>query len=139
MNWKVRGIRGATTASDNTKEAIKDAVTELLEAIETRNQLNPEDIVSATFTTTKDLDAIFPAAIARQRPHWDNVPLLDVQQMHVEGSLQRCIRVLIHLNTPKPQVEMYHSYLRDARNLRPDWHLTQINPHVSQSLPSHRR
>ena len=126
MNCKVRGIRGATTASDNTKEAIKDAVNELLEVIEIRNQLDPEDIVSATFTTTKDLDAIFPAAIARQRPNWDNVPLLDLQQMHVEGSLHRCIRLLIHFNTPKPQVEIYHSYLRDARNLRPDWNFMKL-------------
>ncbi|YAI82193.1 MAG: chorismate mutase [cyanobacterium endosymbiont of Rhopalodia sterrenbergii] len=126
VNCKVRGIRGATTVSDNTKEAIKDAVTELLEMIEIRNQLEPEDIVSAIFTTTKDLDAIFPAAIARQRPHWDNVPLLDLQQMHVEGSLQRCIRVLIHFNTSKPQVEIYHSYLRDARNLRPDWRFMKL-------------
>ncbi|XLQ11727.1 MAG: chorismate mutase [cyanobacterium endosymbiont of Epithemia adnata isolate EadnSB Bon19] len=126
VNCKVRGIRGATTVSDNTKEAIKDAVTELLETIEILNQLDPEDIVSATFTTTKDLDAIFPAAIARQRPHWDNVPLLDLQQMHVEGSLQRCIRVLIHFNTPKPQVEIHHSYLRDASNLRPDWHFIKL-------------
>lgn len=139
MNWKVRGIRGATTASDNTKEAIENAVTELLDAIETRNQLDPEDIVSATFTTTGDLDAVFPAAIARQRPHWDNVPLLDVQQMHVEGSLKRCIRVLIHVNTAKPQVEMYHSYLRDACHLRPDWSLTHISSQVSPSVPSHRR
>ncbi|WP_119260752.1 chorismate mutase [cyanobacterium endosymbiont of Rhopalodia gibberula] len=126
MNCKVRGIRGATTVSYNTKEAIKDAVTELLEAIEIRNQLDPEDIISATFTTTQDLDAIFPAEIARQRPHWGNIPLLDLQQMHVEGSLQRCIRVLIHFNTPKPQVEIYHSYLRDARNLRPDWHFMKL-------------
>ncbi|BBA80176.1 chorismate mutase [cyanobacterium endosymbiont of Rhopalodia gibberula] len=122
----MRGIRGATTVSYNTKEAIKDAVTELLEAIEIRNQLDPEDIISATFTTTQDLDAIFPAEIARQRPHWGNIPLLDLQQMHVEGSLQRCIRVLIHFNTPKPQVEIYHSYLRDARNLRPDWHFMKL-------------
>ncbi|MEA5536102.1 chorismate mutase [Crocosphaera sp. XPORK-15E] len=134
VQWKVRGIRGATTVSENTKESIQEAVTELLDAIETRNQLNPEDIVSVTFTATLDLDAIFPAAIARQRPQWEDVPLLDVQQMQVEGSLKRCIRVLIHVNTPKPQKEMYHPYLRDACNLRPDWSLTQI----SSSMSSHR-
>nr|WP_227873547.1 chorismate mutase [Aphanothece sacrum] len=129
--WKVRGIRGATTASDNTKEAIAQAVTELLDAIESRNQFDPEDIVSVTFTATGDLDAIFPAAIARQRPQWDTVPLLDVQQMQVEGSLKRCIRVLIHLNTPLPQKEIYHSYLRDACHLRPDWSLTHASSSVS--------
>ena len=76
--------------------------------------------MSVTFTATQDLDAIFPAAIARQRPHWQDVPLLDVQQMYVEGSLKRCIRVLIHVNTPKPQKDISHAYLRDACHLRPD-------------------
>lgn len=127
MEWKVRAIRGATTVSENTIPAIRDAVTELLDAIETHNQLDPEEIVSVIFTATRDLDAIFPAAIARERPYWNNVPLLDVQQMHVEGSLERCIRVLIHVNTPKPQIEIHHSYLRQAQNLRPDWHLAQLN------------
>lgn len=136
MDWKVRAIRGATTASSNTVEAIREVVTELLDEIETRNQLDPTDIVSVIFTATQDLDAVFPAAIARERSHWENVPLLDVQQMHVEGSLKLCIRVLIHVNTPKPQVEIFHSYLRQAKNLRPDWNLTGVN--TSASLPSPR-
>ena len=119
--WKVRAIRGATTAPVNTVEAIREVVTELLDEIESRNQLDPEDIVSVTFTTTRDLDAVFPAAIARQRLHWDNIPLLDVQQMEVPGSLQRCIRVLIHINTLKLQREIYHPYLHNAKDLRPDW------------------
>lgn len=135
MDWKVRAIRGATTASENTIEAIREVVTELLDEIETRNQLDPTDIVSVIFTATQDLNAVFPAAIARERPNWQNVPLLDVQQMHVEGSLEYCIRVLIQINTPKPQVEMFHSYLRQAKNLRPDWNLTQINANASASVP----
>ncbi len=118
--WKVRGIRGATTASENTVEAIRKVVKELLDEVETCNQLDPEDIVSVVFTTTRDLDAIFPAAIARERPGWDHVPLLDVQQMHVKGGLERCIRVLIHVNTPNPQLEIIHIYLRQAKKLRPD-------------------
>jgi chorismate mutase len=117
---KVRAIRGATTVEVNTKEAMSDAVSELLTDIETRNKLNYEDIISVIFTVTTDLDAVFPAAIARERPHWTNVPLLDIQQMQVRGSLEKCIRVLIYLNTAKPQSEMYHSYLRKAENLRPD-------------------
>ncbi len=131
MEWRVRAIRGATTVSENTVEAIREAVTELLDELDAHNQLDPNDMISVTFTATRDLDAIFPAAIARQRPNWDNVALLDVQQMHVEGSLQRCIRFLIHVNTPS-QVEIYHPYLRGAKNLRPDWSL----PQVSQSVPS---
>ena len=125
VQWKVRAIRGATTVTVNTIEAIREAVTELLEAIEIHNSLDPDDIVSIIFTATQDLDAIFPAAIARERPHWQNVPLLDVQQMHVAGSLEKCIRVILHVNTPKLQSEMQHVYLQGAKNLRPDW---QISP-----------
>ena len=106
MEWRVRAIRGATTASENTVEAIREAVAELLDELEAHNQLDPEEIISAIFTTTQDLDAVFPAAIARERPRWDNVALLDVQQMHVEGSLERCIRCLLHVNLPTSQVKI---------------------------------
>jgi chorismate mutase len=127
VDWKVRAIRGATTVSENSVAAMQDAVTELLNIIETQNQLDPEDIVSVTFSVTRDLDALFPAAIARERPHWNTVPLLDVQQMHVVGSLEKCIRILIHFNTYKPQAEIHHVYLRRAQNLRPDWHWAPLS------------
>ena len=124
MEWRLRAIRGATTATENTVEAITEAVAELLDETETRNQLDPTEIVSVTFSVTRDLDAIFPASIARHRPYWDNVPLLDVQQMHVEGSLQRCIRLLILVNIPTNPNKVCHTYLREAQNLRPDWNLS---------------
>jgi chorismate mutase len=119
VQWSVRAIRGATTVPVNSKEAMAEAVHELLDALEKLNQLDPRDIISATFSATRDLDAVFPAAIARQRPGWDQVPLLDVQQMHVAHSLERCIRFLILVNTP--HTEIHHPYLRGARDLRPDW------------------
>ncbi len=120
MEWRVKAIRGATTASENTEEAIASAVTELLQELEYRNRIDPERIVSVIFTATKDLDAVFPAAIARRvYPEWRDVALMDVQQMHVEGSLPRCIRFLIHANLPA-DVTIYHPYLRGASNLRPD-------------------
>ncbi|MBL1208987.1 chorismate mutase [Geminocystis sp. GBBB08] len=124
LTTKVRAIRGATTAEANTKEAMREAVCELLTDIETRNQLDYDDVVSVIFTVTPDLDAVFPAAIARERPHWTNIPLLDIQQMQVRGSLDKCIRVLIYVNSEKPQSQMYHSYLRKAEKLRPDLTLT---------------
>ncbi|MBW4649789.1 MAG: chorismate mutase [Kastovskya adunca ATA6-11-RM4] len=139
MEWRVRAIRGATTASANTVEAIREAVSELLNELETHNQIDYEEVISAIFTTTKDLDAIFPAAIARERPQWDNVPLLDVQQMHVEGSLERCIRFLIHVNTPALQAEIYHPYLRQAKNLRPDWSQSQVALPTSSARQSRYR
>ncbi|MCL2932470.1 MAG: chorismate mutase [Trichodesmium sp. MAG_R03] len=121
MAWRVQAIRGATTVSRNSIEAIQEAVTELLDELEANNQLKPEQIISATFSVTRDLDAIFPAAIARQRPHWNNVPLLDVQQMHVEGSLEYCIRFLMYVNMPETHAQkIVHTYLREAKKLRPD-------------------
>jgi chorismate mutase len=120
VEWKVRGIRGAITVSENSQKAIAEAVTELLDEIETHNSFNSEDISYVFFTTTPDLDAIFPAAIARTRPGWDQVPLLDLQQMAVRGSLPFCIRVLIQVNTTCPQSAMIHRYLRKAQYLRPD-------------------
>lgn len=126
MGWKVMAIRGATTASENTVEAIREAVKELLDDLEGHNAIDPNEIVSVTFSVTRDLDAIFPAAVARERPHWQNVPLLDVQQMHVAGSLERCIRCLIHINVPDPLIPIHHSYLRQAKHLRPDWSMATV-------------
>lgn len=124
MDWQIRAIRGATTVPENSIEAIAEAVTELLDMVESLNQIDPTQIISATFSVTRDLDAVFPAAIARPRPHWDCVPLLDVQQMHVQGSLPRCIRLMIHTYLPIRQSEVRHAYLRGARELRPDLCLT---------------
>ena len=120
-DWRVRAIRGAITVPENSIAAITEAVTEVLNALEANNPITPSDMISVTFSVTADLDAIFPAAIARQRPDWDTVPLLDVQHMHVAGSLPMCIRFLIHAYMEVPQSEIYHPYLRGASGLRPDW------------------
>lgn len=132
MDWRIQAIRGATTVSQNVAEEIAAATHELLEAIETQNRLSPEHIISVTFSVTQDLDALFPAAAARQRPGWDAVPLLDVQHMYVKGSLPRCIRVLIHTQVPVLHEEVCHIYLRDAQKLRPDL------GHHAVSMPSGR-
>jgi chorismate mutase len=126
VDWRVWAIRGAVTVPENTKAAMQDAVTELLDALEARNQLDPANIISATFSVTKDLDAVFPAAIARQRARWDGVPLLDVQHMHVEGSLPRCIRLLIHVQLPVGHGPVQHIYLRAAKDLRPDLNISSL-------------
>ncbi len=113
----LRALRGATTATANSREAIQEAVEELLNALVERNNLSGEHILSLTFSVTADLDACFPAAIARQRPGWDGVALLDCQQMAVAGDLKRCIRLLAHVWLEQPA---RHAYLRDAAKLRPD-------------------
>jgi chorismate mutase len=134
VEWRVRAIRGATTVPENSVEAIREAVHELLDELEAHNPLDPDEIISATFSATRDLDAIFPATIARERANWSNVPLFDVQQMHVEGGLERCIRFLIHFNTPTPHARVYHPYLRQAKRLRPDWSLAEA---ALPSIQSH--
>ena len=121
MGWRVRAVRGATTVSENTVDAMREAVHELLDELELHNALDMDEVVSVTFSVTPDLDAVFPAAIARERPNWDTVPLIDVQHMAVSGSLEQCIRFLIHFNTPDPAQSIHHPYLRGARRLRPDW------------------
>ncbi|MGB1416054.1 MAG: chorismate mutase [Synechococcus sp.] len=113
------GLRGATTCRDNSVEAIDVAVRELINALVERNALTPDRIVSVTFSVTTDLDACFPAAIARRRDGWDGVALLDCQQMAVRGDLDRCIRVLAHVWLPSAQ-EARHPYLEEASRLRPD-------------------
>jgi len=120
VEWKVRGIRGATTVSENSVVAMTEAVNELMEEIEAHNQFQADDVVCVFFTTTADLNAMFPAAAARKRPGWNYVPLIDLQQMPVPGSLEYCIRILIQLNTTLPQSAIVHRYLRKAQALRPD-------------------
>ncbi|MEO0770997.1 MAG: chorismate mutase [Cyanobacteria bacterium J06649_4] len=119
-SWQIKAIRGATTVPENSAEAMAEAVSELLDAVEARNSIVHSNIVSVTFSVTRDLDAVFPAAIARRRPRWDSVPLLDVQQMHVVGSLPRCIRLMLHIYLPAQVTEVHHAYLRGAQKLRPD-------------------
>ena len=117
--WTLRALRGATTATANTSEAIGEAVAELIEELVRRNGLEGERVLSVTFSVTTDLDACFPAAIARRRADWGAVALLDCQQMAVAGDLERCIRLLAHAWLPAER-EVAHAYLRDATRLRPD-------------------
>ena len=116
---ELRALRGATTASTNTGDAIAEAVAELIEELLQRNDLVGDRLLSVTFSVTADLDACFPAAIARRRADWDRVALLDCQQMAVAGDLPRCIRLLAHA-WMDPGREVVHPYLRDAVRLRPD-------------------
>ncbi len=116
----VRGIRGANTASADQSEAILVATRELLEAILAQNPgLVPEEITSVLFTVTDDLSAAYPAKAARQIG-WVQTPLMCAREIAVPGALPRCIRVLLHWNTPLPQSAIRHVYLGEATQLRPD-------------------
>jgi len=114
-----RGIRGAITADDNTIEEIIEKTKELLTTLKKENNFKIEDIVSIFFSVTPDLNAAFPAQAARELG-WERVPLFDMQEIDVPGSLPRCIRILIQINCTKSQQEIRHCYLRGAKILRKD-------------------
>ena len=115
---KVRGIRGATTADDNTEQAILDATRELLEGLVEANDIDQDDIAAVYFTTTRDLNAAFPALAARKHLGWDYVALMCSHEMDVPNALSSCIRVLLLVNTDKRPQELVNVYLRGAKNLR---------------------
>ena len=118
-DYKITFIRGATTASGNSVREIEIAVVELIDELISRNNLIKTNILSIIFTATKDLNACFPASIARKFNGLDSVALLDCQQMFVSDDVDFCIRimaqVLLPANTP-----IKHPYLRGASKLRTD-------------------
>jgi len=113
-----RGIRGATTVERNNREEILAATTKLLQLLVQHNNLQTEDIASAIFTVTDDLDAEFPALAARCIG-WTEVALMCAREIPVAGSLGKCIRVLLHVNTTRSAAEIQHIYIRGAVSLRP--------------------
>ena len=115
---KVRGLRGATTADANTRDDILDATRELLERVVEANEVNIDDIAAVIFSTTRDLDAEFPAVAARVHMGWTNVAIMCGHEMDVPGGQKRCIRVLILVNTDKSPQDLEMVYLREAANLR---------------------
>ena len=118
-NFKLTAIRGATTADEDTEICIKDAVIELIQVFINQNELIKEDIISITFTVTKDLTACFPAAIARRHFNFDSVAFLDCQQMMVPNDVNFCIRMLAMVNI-KTNRKPIHPYLKGSSKLRPD-------------------
>jgi prephenate dehydratase len=118
--WRVVGVRGATTVEHDTLEAVLDATQDLLERLRALNDIDPDDIASIVFSTTRDLTSTFPARAAR-RLGWVQVPMLCTHEVDAPSSVPRCVRVLIHWNTTRTTREVRHAYLRDSRLLRPDW------------------
>lgn len=117
---QTRGVRGATTLLDNSKEEIKKATVKLVSEIIKTNSIEKEDISFVIFTVTSDINADFPAKYARLELGFDMVPMMCYREMEVEGSLKLCLRALIVINTDKSQKEIKHCYLNGAKILRGD-------------------
>ena len=118
MAMMCRGFRGATTASENTESAMAEATEELLRAMVEANDLEAENIAAAWFTTTHDLNAMFPATVARRQLEWTGVALMNGHEIDVPSGLPMCIRVMLLVNTEKSQEDIENVYLRGAVNLR---------------------
>ena len=114
-----RGVRGATTTDSNAREDILLETRRLLALMIRVNDIRPEDVASAMFSVTSDLNAEFPALAARQLG-WLDVPLLCTYEVDVPSSLRKCIRIMLHWNTEKTQQKIQHIYIKEAQRLRPD-------------------
>ena len=117
MTTVCRGLRGATVAEGNTREAILSASRELLERLVEANDIRPDQVTAAFFTTTRDLNAEFPAVAARQMG-WNGVALMCGHEMDVPDGLPHCIRVMVLVNTEKSLDELVNVYLKGSDKLR---------------------
>jgi chorismate mutase len=127
MGMRCRGLRGATTVPANSPDEILEATTELLSEMMQANSLDVDDVASAFFTTTRDLNAEFPA-VAANKMGFGDVAILCGHEMEVPGSLAMCLRILLHINTEKAASELKHVYLRGAKVLRPDRNYREEEP-----------
>lgn len=121
----VRGIRGAITVSENDEAIILKETERLLRTIIEANQIEPEDVSHVLITVTTDLNATFPAKVLRKIPGWTYVPVMCATEIPVPNSLEKCIRLLLTVNTDVAQKDINHIYLEDAVKLRPDLQLTK--------------
>ena len=116
-----RGIRGAITVEDNTVEAVNSAVIELISEMKKQNNYNEEDVSHVIFTMTEDLDCVYPAKAARDEfEKWRNIPMMCSQELKIKNSLEKCLRILIIVNTNLAQKDIKHVYLKGAKILRKD-------------------
>ncbi len=116
----VRGIRGAITVPENDGDLMVEATNRLLEEMIRKNNIEPDKVCSAFLSATNDLDAMFPAKALREQKGWEYVPVMCMQELAIKGGLEKCIRIMMHVNTETAQKDIQHVYLEGAVVLRPD-------------------
>lgn len=116
----IRGIRGAVTVTEDSNEQVIQETTRLAIEMARANNIDPETIASVIITTTTDITSAFPAKAVRSIEGWTYVPVMCTHEMNVPGAIEKCIRLLMHVNTEKAQNEIQHIYLNNAVQLRPD-------------------
>ena len=110
-------LRGAVQCI-NTVEDIQKQVVKMYDELLFKNNLCEEDIVSAFFSITGDLNAINPATVLRNCGKALKIALFTSQEANFQGALERVVRILIHcyLESGSP----VHVYRNGAEVLRPD-------------------
>ena len=114
-----RGVRGATTATENTLEGILSVTRELLKELIRVNGIEEDYVASVIFTSTPDLNAAFPAQAGREIG-WRRTALMGCQEIDAPDDIPMCVRVLIHWNTDKGLDDIKHVYMRGTERLRRD-------------------
>lgn len=115
-----RGIRGATTVSENNADLIIQETKNVLQEMIEKNDVKPNDVSHVFISVTDDLSATFPAKALREFPGWTYVPVMCMAEIDVIGSLKSCIRVMMVVNTKQAQDEIHHVFHNEAVRLRPD-------------------
>ncbi|HEY9581569.1 MAG TPA: chorismate mutase [Savagea sp.] len=115
-----RGIRGATTVEEDREELVLQATESLIIEMVEQNDVEIDDIASVIVSTTTDVTSVFPARAIRSIEGWEYVPVMCTHEMDVPGAIQKCIRLMMHVNTNKAQREIEHIYQNEAVRLRPD-------------------
>jgi len=116
---RVRALRGATTVDVDERLHLLERTQELIAALFERNGLEEDALVSIVFTATDDVHSAFPAEAAREAG-MTHIPLLCARELEIDGGMERCIRVLVHVQTDRAVTELRHPYLHGARQLRTD-------------------
>lgn len=122
----VRALRGATTVEADSPEDVTNRTIELMTALLDTNEMTSEALISILFSATPDITSLAPATGLRGGIDLSDVPLLCVGEMIVDGGLERCIRIMAHVETQKPRHELTHLFLHGAAALRPD--LAEASP-----------
>ncbi len=115
-----RGVRGAITVKENNEQVIFQATERLFNKIIQDNQIEPDQVASVFISVTDDITEAFPAKVLRSMEGWSYVPVMCMKEITVRSALEKCIRVMMHINTSKSQQEINHVYMEDAVKLRPD-------------------
>lgn len=120
MGMVTRGIRGATTVEEDREGLVLQATEALIIEMVEQNDVEIDDIASVIVSTTTDVTSVFPARAIRSIEGWEYVPVMCTHEMDVPGAIQKCIRLMMHVNTNKAQREIEHIYQNEAVRLRPD-------------------